>query len=259
MKNSIFKYLFLLLAFFSVTSIVNASNKDSVKFEKCIDGDTASFILNKEIIKVRFLAIDTPETVHPTKEAQKFGKNASEYTCNKISKAKKIILEYDEGSTKTDKYNRNLAWVWVDGSLLQKELVSIGYAKVKYIYGNYLYTDALYELEDIAKSNNLGVWNSLEAKLTVFFDIDGKITKKEINENDKLEYFVPDKTDHEFSGWYIKNKKFDFNTRVIENITLTAKFERKLSYMDFISFLLFSIVLYFVNKKAFKKKLKKLF
>ena len=42
-----------------------------------------------------------------------------------------------------DKYNRYLAWVYTDGTLLQSELVEKGFAKVAYVYGNYEYTDEL--------------------------------------------------------------------------------------------------------------------
>ena len=61
MKKSII-FLTILFCFISV----NAKEKKEVSFSKCTDGDTASVILNKKEIKLRFLAIDTPESVHPT-------------------------------------------------------------------------------------------------------------------------------------------------------------------------------------------------
>ena len=121
------------------------------------------FITN--VYAERVLAIDTPETVHPTKGEQPFGKEASNYTCDKVKNAKKLEIEYDEGSTKTDKYNRALGWVFIDDTLLQKDLVSLGYAKVAYLYGDYKYTEDLKKEESIAKSKKLGVW-SLEEEIT---------------------------------------------------------------------------------------------
>ena len=67
--------------------------------------------------------------------------------------------------TKTDKYNRALGWVFIDDTLLQKDLVSLGYAKVAYLYGDYKYTEDLKKEESIAKSKKLGVW-SLEEETT---------------------------------------------------------------------------------------------
>lgn len=160
MKKVVMIFLFFCLF---ITNVY--AERVSVKFEACVDGDTIKVILDNKKTTVRFLAIDTPETVHPTKGEQPFGKEASNYTCDKVKNAKKLEIEYDEGSTKTDKYNRALGWVFIDDTLLQKDLVSLGYAKVAYLYGDYKYTEDLKKEESIAKSKKLGVW-SLEEETT---------------------------------------------------------------------------------------------
>lgn len=160
MKKVVMIFLFFCLF---ITNVY--AERVSVKFEACVDGDTIKVILDDRKTTVRFLAIDTPETVHPTKGEQPFGKEASNYTCDKVKNAKKLEIEYDEGSTKTDKYNRALGWVFIDDTLLQKDLVSLGYAKVAYLYGDYKYTEDLKKEESIAKSKKLGVW-SLEEEIT---------------------------------------------------------------------------------------------
>lgn len=135
---------------------------DEVKLSKCVDGDTIKVKIDDKEYTVRMLAIDTPESVHPKKKVEYYGKEASEYTCNIVSNAKKIELEYDSGSDKTDKYDRLLAWVIVDGELLQDKLVSLGYAKVAYLYGDYKYTSLLEEHQELASARNLGIWNQQE-------------------------------------------------------------------------------------------------
>ena len=135
---------------------------DEVKLSKCVDGDTIKVKIDNKEYTVRMLAIDTPESVHPKKKVEYYGKEASEYTCNIVSNAKKIELEYDSGSDKTDKYDRLLAWVIVDGELLQDKLVSLGYAKVAYLYGDYKYTSLLEEHQELASARNLGIWNQQE-------------------------------------------------------------------------------------------------
>jgi len=137
-----------------VTSTINVDN-DIVTFEKCVDGDTAHFKLNGEVLKTRFLAINTPES---TTKHEFYGKEVSEYVCNKLKNATKIELEYDEESEKLDKYGRTLAWIIVDGENLQMDLVKKGYAEVKYIYGDYKYVNELKKLEKEAKSQKLGMW-----------------------------------------------------------------------------------------------------
>ena len=150
------------ITIFLITIIIGINivyAKETVKFSKCVDGDTIKVIKEEKEYTVRMLAIDTPESVHPTKGIEYYGKEASEYTCNKVTNAKKIELEYDENSDKIDKYDRLLAWVFVDGTLLQKELIEKGYAKIAYLYDDYKYTKELESAQELASVKNIGVWN----------------------------------------------------------------------------------------------------
>lgn len=71
--------------------------------------------------KVRFLLVDTPETVNPKTKVQPFGLEASKRTKELLSTASEITFEYDSGD-KTDRYGRVLGYIFVDGTLLQKRL-----------------------------------------------------------------------------------------------------------------------------------------
>lgn len=258
MKILFKKTIFFLLCFTFFITYVNAEeyNIDSVKFKKCVDGDTAVFTLNNEDIKVRFLAIDTPETVHPNQGKDPIGLLASEYTCNKINNAKNIKLEYDEASSKYDKYKRVLAWIWIDNHLLQEELINLGYAKLAYLYGDYKYLDRLFKSEDISKEKKLGIWSTKDFVYKVEFHIDDKIITKEVFENDKLKYFEAHKKGYQFIGWNYNNKNFDFNTRINDDIILKAEFKKNITNSEIILFVLL-LLAYFINKKVIKKKLKK--
>lgn len=130
--------------------------KEEVKYSKCVDGDTIKVIRKKEEITVRLLAVDTPEV----NKKEYYAKEASDYTCNLIKKAKKIELEYDSKSSETDKYGRVLAWVYVDDELLNDELIKNGYAKVAYLYAHYKYVDILKVHEKKAQNSNIGIWNN---------------------------------------------------------------------------------------------------
>lgn len=160
MKNKLF--IVILLIVLCLTSNVYANNKVKVTLDSCVDGDTANFVVKNKKKKVRFLGINTPESVKKDSEVESYGKESSNYTCKKLKNAKKIELEYDPKSDKKDKYGRVLAWVFVDGKLLQKDLVSKGYAKVAYLYDDYLYTDELNKAEESAKSKGLRVWSAEE-------------------------------------------------------------------------------------------------
>ena len=151
------KIVFIFLCLFININVF--AEEIEVKLSKCVDGDTAKFIYKDEVITARFLAIDTPESVHPTIGEEPYGKEASNYTCSTLEKAEEIVLEFDSNSDKTDKYDRYLVWVFVDGKLLQKQLISKGYAEVAYLYDDYKYTDELEKAQEKAKAKKVGIWS----------------------------------------------------------------------------------------------------
>lgn len=149
----------LLLGYLGYQYVVDPipAHDDQVQLAKCVDGDTADFEVDGEIQRYRFLAIDTPETVHPKKEVEFMGPEASAYTCDALNNATNIRLEY-EASTGKDKYNRELAWIFIDDVLLQEKLVANGYAKIAYEKDTYRYVNQLKKAEKQARENNLGIW-----------------------------------------------------------------------------------------------------
>lgn len=166
------KFTFFIFIFIFILGIGNiqASNRTKVILKQCVDGDTAKFIVHNKIETVRFLAIDTPEVKHPTKGREPFGKIASHYTCDVLKKANTIELEFEDGN-KTDKYNRLLAWVFVDNTLLQDDLIKKGYAKVAYLYDDYRYNNLLKVHETEAKLKEVGIWNNQNMKRMTIFQI----------------------------------------------------------------------------------------
>lgn len=161
-----------------------------VTLENCVDGDTANFrTKNNIVVKARFLAVDTPETVHPTVGKEPFGEEASKYTCDSLTNAKEIKLEYDLDSKEEDNYGRKLVWVFVDGVLLQDSLIKKGYAEIAYLYGDYKYTTVLQDSQRKAKIQKVGIW-SIENTVT---DTEIKEEKKEKNNSNSLIDKIVDK------------------------------------------------------------------
>ena len=161
-------YLIIILTVILFSPIFVQAKELKVTFNSCIDGDTAKFNDGTEIMKVRFLAIDTPETKSTKTSVEPYGKEASDYTCAKITNAKTIILEFDDNSDLKDKYDRYLAWVFVDENLLQKDLVTKGYAEVAYLYGDYKYTPELELAEDYAKTHKVGIWGEYQEEVDYY-------------------------------------------------------------------------------------------
>lgn len=126
---------------------------------KNIDGDTLKVKLeNGKEETVRFLLVDTPETKHPRLGIQPFGPEASAFTKKYASEGKKIQLELDV--SEREKYGRLLAYVWVDGQMLNRLLVEQGLARVAYVYApNTKYIDYLREFQTKAQANKNGIWS----------------------------------------------------------------------------------------------------
>lgn len=172
MKKLILIYIMISsIMFFPISVLaeeyaIDTTRTKKVTLEKCVDGDTANFKdITGRVYKTRFLAIDTRETVHPSKPAEAYGKEASTFTCESLTGATEIILETDPASDEEDKYGRLLAWVFVDGTLLQESLIERGLAEVAYLYGDYKYTARLETVQKMAKENKVGFWSEETEKV----------------------------------------------------------------------------------------------
>lgn len=134
MAGAISLSIFTAVSAASAQETVTVKMLNTVSLVQATDGDTATFKYKGKDIKVRFLLIDTPESVKPNTPVQPYAKEASNYTKKKLKKAKKIQLDFDKSGYKGDKYGRKLAYVYVDGKDLNMDLVRKGYARVAYIY-----------------------------------------------------------------------------------------------------------------------------
>ena len=89
--------------------------KQEVSVKTFIDGDTTHFhvptsLMDTGVIKVRYLAINTPES---TGKIEEWGKAASTFTKEKLSSATSIIIESDDAKLNADSTgDRYLFWVW---------------------------------------------------------------------------------------------------------------------------------------------------
>lgn len=156
------------------------SNKIKVELVETVDGDTAKFKMNGEQVTVRFLGINTKETVDPKRGEETYGKEASNFTKEKLEKATKIELEFDSNADEKDKYDRYLAWIWIDDVLLQDLLVESGLAETYMLQNNYKYAGMLQKSEEIAKNNKLGIWSNETS------NIQNNKNENQIIENNKI-------------------------------------------------------------------------
>ena len=144
-------------------------NQDFVQavIVRAVDGDTAVVRIDGQEKRVRFLGVDTPETVHPNKPVQFYGKEASNFTKESLN-GRRVWLEYD--SNPQDRYGRHLAYIWLENpaninessireSMFNAKLLLGGYAKVMIIKPNKRYEAEFKKFQEEAKRARLGVWS----------------------------------------------------------------------------------------------------
>lgn len=180
MKKLILVLFIVIVSFFAYPTYAKGDDYDVVTLSKCVDGNSARFMLGTSEIKVKFIGIDSVETIQDTLDDEIDGQDVSDYVCSVLTDADEIKIEYEPNSEKEDKYGRILAWVYVDDVLLQKNLVELGYSKVAFLYDNYKYTDILEEAELTAKEAKVGIW--FEEEIKVSDDVLEEVVEVEVKE-----------------------------------------------------------------------------
>ncbi|WP_017380475.1 thermonuclease family protein [Paenisporosarcina sp. TG-14] len=169
-----------------------------VTLVRTVDGDTAVVNYEGKNLSVRYLLIDTPETKHPQMGIQPFGPEASNRNKELINSGK-LAIEFDIGE-RTDRYDRLLAYVYVDGVSVQETLVREGFARVAYIFPpSTRHLDVYKAAEKEAKDAGRGIWSIEDYATEDGFVSDEAVAEKpkEVQETPKVST-PPAKQEQEF-------------------------------------------------------------
>ncbi|WP_112180326.1 thermonuclease family protein [Paraliobacillus zengyii] len=129
---------------------------DTALVKRVIDADTIEVYLNGNSFDVRLLLIDAPETVHPDIPDEPIGAEAVARAIQ-ILIEKQVQLEYD--GPRYDNYGRLLAYLWVDGVMLNELLLEEGLAHVAYVYHPpYKHYQRFVNAQMRAKDGRKGIW-----------------------------------------------------------------------------------------------------
>jgi endonuclease YncB( thermonuclease family) len=121
-----------------------------------VDGDTIDVLIDGQEYRVRYIGIDTPETVHPTLGEERYGSEASDYNKSLVL-GQRVFLEKDV--SETDQYGRLLRYVWLDEvTMVNALLVAEGYAQVTTFPPDVKHVNLFLELERVAREDALGLW-----------------------------------------------------------------------------------------------------
>jgi micrococcal nuclease len=122
------------------------------------DGDTINVRLSDgRTERVRYIGIDTPESVKPGTPVQCFAKKASHYNASLVE-GRQVTLRLD--AEERDRYGRLLAYVYTEGRFVNRELVARGYARTLTIPPNVAHADEFARLARSAREAGVGLWRA---------------------------------------------------------------------------------------------------
>ena len=143
------------------------------KIKRVVDGDTAIiYFLTSDGTRyreerLRFIGVNTPETVDPNRPVQYYGKEASDFTKKEL-KDKTIWLLTDAGVR--DKYDRLLGYIWLEepqdlnsekevrAKMFNALLLLKGYAQTMTIQPNVRYSNMFVKFQREAREAKRGLW-----------------------------------------------------------------------------------------------------
>ena len=169
--------LLILTSIICISSVKAEEQKEEVKLINCDSAVSLTVETSTGYKRIRLLMMDS--------STGSLDKEINNYVCNKVKNASKLEIELDPLSDKENKYKETLVYLYVDGSLLQNDLISLGYAQVNYVYNDYKYVDELCGLQKSALENKLGIWNYPDIKEE--YCQSGVIIKNENKDEEKSE------------------------------------------------------------------------
>lgn len=137
------------------TTVEFQPTKYTARVERVVDGDTVK-LSNGQV--VRYIGIDTPETVHPSLPVQCYGIEASDKN-RSLVEGKEVKLE--KNVSETDKYGRLLRYVWLGNLMVNEMLVRDGYAKSSTYPPDVKYQDRFLTAQRLAQNEQKGLWGDV--------------------------------------------------------------------------------------------------
>jgi micrococcal nuclease len=136
-------------------AVVHAASSTEGLVVRVVDGDTIHVRLGERLEKVRYIGVNTPEVHHPTRGEEPGGREAHAVN-RRLVEGKRVRLELDVQSR--DRYGRLLAYVWSGDTMINAELVRLGYAQVMTGPPNVRHQALFLELQRDARAAGRGLW-----------------------------------------------------------------------------------------------------
>ncbi|MCG8353433.1 MAG: thermonuclease family protein [Chloroflexales bacterium] len=129
------------------------------RVDAVVDGDTVDVRLDNQIVRLRLIGINTPETVDPRRPVECFGREASEQA-KELLTGQTVFLEADETQGDRDDFGRLLRYIWLpDGRLFNQIMIADGFAYEFTFRIPYHYQEAFQRAQDEARESQRGLWS----------------------------------------------------------------------------------------------------
>jgi micrococcal nuclease len=129
----------------------------SVTVTRVVDGDTVEVELEGETEDVRYIGVDTPETVKPGEPVDCFGPQASAFN-HRLVEGRRVRLVF--GVERRDQYGRLLAYIHLGNRFVNEILLRRGLARTLTIPPNDRYAERFKRLEIAASRTGRGLWGA---------------------------------------------------------------------------------------------------
>jgi micrococcal nuclease len=124
---------------------------------RAVDGDTIEVLLDGQREDVRYIGIDTPETVKPGTPVQCFGPRAHRFNARLVTH-ERVRLVF--GVERRDVYDRLLAYVYLGDRFVNAELARRGFARTLTIAPNDRFAGRFEHLQSAAARAGRGLWGA---------------------------------------------------------------------------------------------------
>jgi micrococcal nuclease len=141
-------------------SALRAGGSAEAEVERVVDGDTIAVRIDGNQERVRYIGLDTPETVKPDAPVECFGTAASALNKRLVRAGEPVMLQFDRELR--DRYGRLLAYVYRgrDALFVNARLVRDGAARTLSISPNTAHADAFARLQADARAAGRGLWGA---------------------------------------------------------------------------------------------------
>lgn len=139
---------------------LQAGGHATARVERVVDGDTIAVRVGDEQERVRYIGVDTPETVKPNAPVECWGPAASALNKRLVRAGDALTLRFDRELR--DRYGRLLAYVYRarDELFVNAQLVRDGAARTLSIRPNTAHAAELARLQSSARASGRGLWGA---------------------------------------------------------------------------------------------------